>query len=522
MELGFQQLSTNIAREKLVRDMLQLAYTNGKNPERDAQIEKAWFDRYDLPWVRYKPTASYFRGFPGQGKTTAYVSAAREVAKILGMNLIEQPETPVPVGPNDVMLYVINLSGEVSNLAVSGIPKTVDGDDGISYTKRMPPFGLAAARNAGLAVIVLDDMPNASPNIQNISNDLMDRGRAQGLDLGPHALVGATGNLGAEDGTHVSATSTATATRNNNYMIEDNVEDWCTRTIHMYRDKAGDAGIVGFLTRYPDMFHMPTKRKKGEPYPTARSWSRALEEHFRPLHHYVSHGATQGKPPAWRENLVGKTCELAAGLLGMEVADKIGGYYRQLFNHSLPLAKEIIETGTLTPASEKRFNDNYGDGVSADSAQFFLQFQTALVDQVSAPLLAAFSKNDDKAFKAQVQNLMTGLYSYGHNHANHGWIADYLTNRLVSIANNPVVGATDPKTAVSRLSTQFLDQLTKAVNGHPKACATTGNNVTLFEETLLSNLVGIENEFPQVGNMPEPAATAPAQKKAAGATPRKL
>ncbi|PKM47054.1 MAG: hypothetical protein CVV05_01135 [Gammaproteobacteria bacterium HGW-Gammaproteobacteria-1] len=524
MELGFQQLSTNTVREKLVRDMLQRAHTAGVNPARIAQIEAAWLKRFDLPFVKYKPTSSYLRGFPGHGKTTAYLSAAREVAKMLGMNLIEQPESPQPVGENDLLLYVINLSGEVSNLAVSGVPKIVE-DNGVHYTQRMPPFALATARKAGIAVVVLDDMPNASPNIQNISNDLMDRGRAQGLDLGPRALVGATGNLGSEDGTHVSSTSTATATRNNNYMVEDNVEDWCARTIHEHKDSAADAGIVAFLSRHPDMFHMPTKRKKGEPYPTPRSWSRALEEHFRPLYHYVSHGATQGKSSGWRDDLVNRTCELAAGLLGLEVADKVAGYYRQMFNHSLPLAKEVIETGTLSAASQKRFAANYGDGVSAESAQFFMQFQTSLVDQVAAPMLAAFTKKDGKGFTTHVQHLLNGLYNYGNNHANHGWIAEYLTGRVVSIANDPSVGAIDPKTSVSRLSTHFLDQLTKATNGHAMACATTPGGATLFEETLLSNLIGIENEFPTVAGAPLPDLVPepePETKKTVGASPRRL
>lgn len=505
----FPHISSNSARDKLVRDLLQLAHTHGQNPERDAKVEEAWNTRFGLPFQHYKPAATYLRGFPGQGKTTAFKEAAREVAELLGMNLIDQPETACPVTVNDLVLSVVNLSGEVSNLAVSGVPHIEkhitsvestgpgmdDVDNAFFYTKRTPPFPLAAASMAGLAVVVLDDMPNASPNIQNIANDLLDLGRAQGLDLGPRTLVGATGNLGSEDATHVNSTSTATATRVNNYQVQDMLQDWCDRVIRQYPDTIGDAGLVAFMEKNADLFHVPTKRKKGEPYPTARSWSKALEEHLRPMFGYFQSSLNSPSQRDAVSRYLDTTIKLAGGLIGMKAADKLGGYYRSLLDHSLPLANEVMETGTLSNASKQVFKDNYQDGVSAKSEYFLTTFYSTLTDNAATKLVQHYLAGNWDQFNTLVNHYMTGLYSFAHNAAHLGWVAHYFSNRLISLANDPEVGSIVPDTQSPVLDTRFLDRFVKAVSGHTDACAVVRDNVTVFEDTFLTAMVDLDESI---------------------------
>jgi len=498
--LAFPLLSTNVARDKLVRDLLQKAHTGGIDLSRDKQVEKAYELKFGFPFFKYAPTSTNLRGFPGQGKTTAYKAAAKEVAEMLSMNLIVQPERPIPISKNDIVLTIVNLSGEVSNMAVSGVPKVIDekdvqGNITYSYTQRMPPFGLAASASAGLAIIVMDDMPNASPNIQNIANDLLDQGKAQGLDLGQHALVGATGNLGAIDGTHVSATSSATATRANNYMVEDNVSDWCERTINLYSDAVSDAGVTTFLKRHPDYFHKPTKNKKGEPYPTARSWSRAVEEHFRPMMAAIHH-----LPPGTDPNIISlPAIEMASGLIGTETAEKLGGFYASYINDSLPLAEEIMKTGALSDTSKDVLAQRYSDGVSDDQETFLMQFYSALCDKASQMMVEQHVTNPNKAaFSQTVNNLMTGFYGLDLNTSHLGYAADYLSNRLISLAKNDEIGVVHPTSQMRILNPKFLDAFTKVAGKHRDAMAKVNDDKTVFEDTVLDQLMGNDVSFDEV------------------------
>jgi len=489
-------LRTDQARDKLVMDLLALAHTGGKIPDQDTRIEQIWFQRFGVPFFPYKPTATVLRGFPGHGKTTAYFAAASEVAQRLGMDLVFEPEEPCEIGPNTLLIKTINLSGEVSNTAVSGIPQVgrYQSQDGreAAYTHRAPPFALAAAKYAGLAVVVGDDYNNAAPNIQNILNDLLDRGRAQGVDLGPRCLVGATGNLGAEDGANVHGTSTATATRTNSYMVEDVLEDWAQRTIAQYPDAIGDAGLAAFLESMPDLFHKPTRSKKGEPYPSPRTWSRCLQEHLRPFYAQVQHPAVRDNSTL-QKRVLEDVMQRAAGLIGTAAADKLRTYYASVLDESLPLAREVLTTGQLTAKSQKRFAEKYGSGAAAEETTFLRQFYVCLVDESAKELVDAYLQGDHARFAKRFDAVLNGLYKYSQDASQHGWVAHYLSSRMVALSGqDPKIGIVRAQTNGVEVSLPLMDAMTKVAAKNSGACATTDGKKTLFDATFLSALTGMD------------------------------
>lgn len=503
-ENGIPLMYTNQARDKLVMDLLALAYTRGADRARDAHIEVVWQKRFGVPFFAYRPTATYLRGFPGHGKTTAFHAAATEVAQLLGLELVWEPEVPCKVDARTLLVKTVNFSGEVSNNAVAGIP-LVEGYNGAGhggettdrFTRRAPPFALAVARHAGLALIVLDDMPNAAPGIQNVANDLLDRGRAQGLDLGRRCLVGATGNLGSEDATAVSSTSTATATRANSYHIQDRLEDWGPRTIQMYPDPVGDAGVVAFLESHPDLFHKPSRSKKGEPYPTPRTWSRCVEEHLRPMYSLFAHPSLDDQVDV-RARALNGACERAAGLVGPEAADKLRAHYSSVLDKSLPLAQEVLRTGQLSAASVKAFKKRYGAGASADEEAFLRQFYTCLVDSSAQGLVADYLNGDKDSFTRRFDALLTGLYGYSANAAHLGWVAHYLFARMVALGDDADrIGIVDARTGTVVPSLALLAAMTDVVKGNAPARAgieAGAERKTIFEVTFLSELTGIDRD----------------------------
>ncbi|MEM6709198.1 MAG: hypothetical protein AAF648_10475, partial [Pseudomonadota bacterium] len=339
--------------DRLVLDMLQRFHSNEQSPQRNAAIERYWKARRGAAFLRRSVTPTYLRGYPGQGKTTCFRVAAATVAEMLEMRFVENPaEDYVPSG-EELLFVVQELSGQVSAVDFGGIPnvQSFAAPDGAEqrFMTKLANKRLAMLQHAGAAVLLLDDFSNASPNIQNVALSILTENRFQGLRLG-RTLVGATGNLGSSDGTHVSATSNAIVTRVANFLVEDDLDNWVQRTLAAFPDAIGDAGIGGFLKRYPDLFHQPKRSRDGIPYPCPRTWSLFVPKlrEIRFCHH--SQCAENPEAPFPYSELEFE----AAALLGQEAAHKLAGYYLSLFYDSDPLARALITEGAWSKEGLER------------------------------------------------------------------------------------------------------------------------------------------------------------------------
>lgn len=498
-EIAIKEATTDQIVDRLILDMLQRFYTHGVNVEIDQKIQLAWQTLRGVEFLPRTVTPTYLRGFPGQGKTTSYRVAAQAVAELIGLQFVMNPSDDfVPTG-KELLFVVQELSGQVSAVDFGGIPnvqqfRTQSGIEQPFMTK-VANKRLAALQYAGASVLLLDDFSNASANIQNVALSILTENRFQGLNLG-NTLVGVTGNLGTSDGTHVSATSNAIVTRVANFLVSDTVEHWVTRTCQEFSDEVGDGGIAGFLTRYPDLFHMPKRSRDGVPYPCPRSWTLFVPKLREILFSHRQLKAQNPQTPFPFDELEFE----AAGFLGLEVANKLASYYLSFMQSSDPLAQELVESGEWSESSRESFKKQYARGYAAISQQFGYQFMTAVADYVAKAFLADLPEKQhwQKIAKA----LAEGLYGERIDHALICYGANYFALRIILLAramdiDTQEIGELDDK-GRPNLNESFVLLLAQTMADMPIAnelleLGENGRSVRLMDETfcqIVSNFKG--------------------------------
>ncbi|MEM8766067.1 MAG: hypothetical protein AAGE43_01380 [Pseudomonadota bacterium] len=499
-EIALQEATTDQIIDRLMLDMLQRFHSTGKNPELDARIESVWQSLRGVPFLPRSVTPTYLRGYPGQGKTTSYRVAAMRVAALLNVAYVENPADDFVPNGQELLFVVQELSGQVSAVDFGGIPNvqeftTLEGSTQPFMTK-LANKRLAALKHAGAAVLLLDDFSNASPNIQNVALSILMENRFQGLDLG-NALIGATGNLGTSDGTHVSATSNSIVTRVANFLVSDTLEHWIERTQREYPDEIGDAGLAGFLRRYPDCFHMPKRSRDGVPYPCPRSWSLFVPKLREILFTYRK---LQENEPSEVFPFAELEFE-AAGFLGLEVANKLASYYLSFMQLSDPLAQQLVASGEWAEDALATFRKEYARGYAASAQQFGYQFMTALADYCAKAFLASLT--DRTQWSRIARALALGLYGERIDHALICYGSHYFAVRIVLLADamgveSDAIGRLDDNGSPD-LNEAFITELAAAMTELPIACEliVSDNNNThaprLLDETfcqVVSNFRG--------------------------------
>lgn len=472
-EIALREATTDQIVERLVLDMLQCFHTAGARPALDDKIESSWWQCRGVQFLPRSVTPTYLRGYPGQGKTTSYRVAAEQVARMLGMAFVVNPEDSyVPTG-HELLLIVQELSGQVSSVDFGGIPNVQEFEapngQAQPFMTKLSNKRLVSLQHAGAAVLLLDDFPNASPNIQNVALSILTENRFQGLDLG-NTLVGATGNLGTTDGTHISATSNAIVTRVANFLVVDTVDHWVDRTRNEFSDQVGDCGISGFLKRYPDLFHVPKRSRDGVPYPCPRSWSLFLPKLREVLFSYQQLAARDAAAPFPFDELEFE----AAGFLGLEVANKLASYFLSNMQLSDPLARELVANGGWSTDALARFKREYSQGYAASSQQFGYQFMTALADYAAKAFLADL--DEKHTWQKTASALAAGLYGQRIDHALICYGAHYFALRIILLANSSdteetAIGALDEKGRPD-LDEGFMEFLALAMAREPLAIET--------------------------------------------------
>lgn len=439
-ELPLKEATTDIIVDRLILDMLQKFHTGGVIPDLDERIESAWLLTRGTAFLARLVTPTYLRGFPGQGKTTSYRIAAMRVAEMLNMPFIMNPDEGFTPTGKELLFIVQELSGQVSAVDFGGIPNVqkfvAPNGESQEYMTKIPNKRLAALKYAGASVLLLDDFSNASPNIQNVALSILTDNRFQGLDLG-NTLVGATGNLGASDGTHVSSTSNAIVTRVANFLVVDTIDHWVKRTQLEFADDIGDGGISSFLRRYPDLFHAPKSSRDGVPYPCPRSWSLFVPK-LREIIFYFKQ--RKQKEPGFSFPFDELESE-ASGFLGLEVSNRLAIYFLSFMQTSDPLAKRLVESGQWSNADREVFNQEYANGYAASSQQFAYQFVTALADYTAKAFIEGLPEKTN--WQKTAQALANGLYGERLDHALICFGAHYFAIRVILLAESSNTDTTE-------------------------------------------------------------------------------
>ncbi|TMO76397.1 hypothetical protein [Pseudoalteromonas aurantia] len=432
-ELPLKEATTDIIVERLILDMLQKFHTRGAIKDLDERIENAWLDFRGTTFLARSVTPTYLRGFPGQGKTTSYRVAAMRVADMLNMPFVMNPDEQFTPTGKELLFVVQELSGQVSAVDFGGIPNVqkfvAPNGESQEFMTKIPNKRLAALKYAGASVLLLDDFSNASPNIQNVALSILTENRFQGLDLG-NTLVGATGNLGASDGTHVSSTSNAIVTRVANFIVVDTIDHWIERTQLEFADDVGDGGISSFLRRYPDLFHAPKASRDGVPYPCPRSWSLFVPK-LREILFYFKQ--KKKKEPDFCFPFDELESE-ASGFLGLEVSNRLAIYFLSFMQTSDPLAKRLVDSGKWSDKDRALFKQEYANGYAASSQQFAYQFMTALADYAAKAFIEDLP--DKNNWLKIAQALANGLYGERIDHALICYGAHYFAIRIILLAES--------------------------------------------------------------------------------------
>lgn len=449
---SLHEITPDQAVNMIAIDMLRQFY--GTNPELDPLIEKAYAEMRNGASIMARNTDEPYKsialiGPGGHGKTSSYKAAAKKVAKMLGLRLVDRVKVGEELTKKDFYFVVQDMSGEASNVEFGGIMDKRKLNDGSEYMTKLLNYRLAVAKQAGATLMLLDDYTNAAPFIQNTGLSIVQRRSFQDLDLGPTVYVGITGNQGAKDNSYATAMSSPLSTRCKVFYTEDNVEDYCVRALQNYNDKLGDAGVVGYLKRRKDAFHVPSK-EKGVPYPCPRTWDAALSE-LR----YIKHDAesTGMHPTMFRDEMANNL----GGILGVAAANSFVAYMNELWIGADPLARELIETGRLDEAT---FKEKAGNLIAPNEMDFGFQMASALADYTALAVMKDESNYQDvlNRYASGVTLLPPTMVTFS---------LDLLQLRLVN--QSKTLSETIGDGAMKRLNLQISKDILSAIASAPGA-----------------------------------------------------
>lgn len=449
--LGLAPIDTEQAKRYIALDILRSAY--GRSPKLDKKIEEVYKSWTGSTWEvdNDKIMSMMLVGPPGQGKTTAFKKAAEDVAAALGMKFVLNPADDYGVNlqekqklaelrkdlieaqssnadrpsleviakairatekkvhldlTSDFVFVSQEFSAENSKMELGGIPAKQE-EAGMEYMTKLVNKRLALLNRCGAGVLLLDDFPNASPNIQNLGLSLTDEKRFQGLNLAG-TYIGLTGNLGSHDGTNTSRMSTALRGRCEIYFTADKLDNFNNRMMSRFRDEIGDAGVIGFLQRHEHHFSALPDMKQMGGFPSPRTWDDFTLQLRRSIRDHGGRG--KGELKALKD-----IASKANAKLGLEVGQAFYAYYHALMRSADPLARSAIIDGDLKTEELKK---RYKEGFSSDEQHFANQFALAVGDYTVSKIVKEDGKLDEaiERFTSALVAMNNDVWAFALNH----------------------------------------------------------------------------------------------------------
>ena len=445
------QYSTKKVIEMLKHDMLIALWR--KNPDdvtgmnEEAKREKALFARQLNSKVaqlyeektgnkfkpeehaKNKPLSLMLMGPPGQGKTAAYIVAAKAVCEDLGLNFVEHVTDDYVPRQEDFIFVSQECAGENSAITFGGIPRAEetirpDGTKDVSLKKALNHRFKVFNDVAG-GVLLFDDVANAAQPIQNVLLPVAQFHTFQGLAI-KNACIGFTGNLGALDGTYTTELSSALRTRVIPLYVTDSPKDFIGRGYAYYNDSLGDLGFLNFIARNEKKFSALPEPGAKSGFACSRSWDNAIQA----ARSAVSRHGGRGKG---EEDALFEIHAIVSACLGPELGHELISYFNSFLKGADPLAKAFIkDKEDRLQDNIKKLNEKYGGGTKSDDISFGYQFATACGDYAVNAI--AESKDPNKAlieytkrFGEAVLLLNDSEFTYSIEHYKNK-LATYITD----------------------------------------------------------------------------------------------
>jgi hypothetical protein len=162
-------------------------------------------------------------------------------------------------------LEVVDLRlGQIPPSDLRGLPYVQDGQSRYARPEWL--------RSTGKGILFLDELPNAVPSVQGLSQQLLLDRRIGEHTLGDGWFIIGAGN-GREHGAAVHAMPSPVANRMIHFHLEADLESWKTYAIA----RGLHENIIGFVSFRPELLFK--LERKHVAYPTPRSWEMASQLH---------------------------------------------------------------------------------------------------------------------------------------------------------------------------------------------------------------------------------------------------
>lgn len=339
----------------------------------------------------------YLKGPPGHGKTSSIVEASKVFAKLVGAEHHADPHAKPSFGRNDLLLVSREFTGEVSTLASRGIYEKGD-RNGVPVTKRVPYEDFVAAREAQMAVIVLDDISSALDTVQTSILGMVRNRRSEGMDF-RNSFIALTGNVGDQDGTMTQPGTSALSGRCTMAYLEDDVDLFSKRMHRKFgADDLGDGHISAYLTLHQTAFSPKASQmtERDQPRPQPRTWEK-LAADMRSLVHIYNTFPSSPLFDNYKSSsgLQGAVKQMAAEHVGMEAAAPFAAFVQSMMSETFPLARQIYDrelkdTDRLIQKVIERAGKGHRNDGSRSEAAFQFQFADACA-AVTASRIASSS-----------------------------------------------------------------------------------------------------------------------------------
>jgi hypothetical protein len=417
-ELKFQMLINlyrpNLKELKGVIDESMISFYEDLN----SKIEKTWSlwsrskMKFDYKRIKKSVGNPYFlKGPPGHGKTISYEMAALEICNALGLNYVAHVDNNYKPKLNDFLFVCEECAGASSDITFGGLPNVdeVEMPDGTMrkvlksvMNYRFTLFDLCAG-----GVLLFDDVSNAPSVIQNLLLPVIQKGTFRGLKLN-HCTVGATGNLGALDGTITSENSSALITRMIPVFIRDTLNNFLARDKEML-DELGTVGFYAYLEMGGD------GRFSDLPEPSAHHGNkcpRTLLDFTHNVRGLLERAGGVGN----EEEIIDSIYNLAVSKFGPVEAANIKGYYQEYASGAIPLAKDfIIHEKSNDRELVNKFNEKYQNSHNSDNLSFAYAFSSACADFAGSKIQSIYSEGGDS--KAELAEKEKKMHNVLHHFA---------------------------------------------------------------------------------------------------------
>lgn len=480
------ELSPDEAVDLITEGILFQMY--GKDPELDQKIDAAFrqWKQVNAPISVFRPEVIdylFLKGAPGHGKTTVYRTAAKRVCQMLDLELITGLKDGQMPTKQHFLLLTKELAGANQATDIGGIParKVFVDETGREeeYMTKLLEASLIGLNHAAGGMLILDDVTNAGPAVQNIINSLVLENRFQGLEI-PHAYLGLTGNFGAKDGTHVAPMSNALKSRCQTYYVETLPKQWVRYVQEKYADAVADGGVGAFLQRNPEHFAKLPPRDSDGGFPCPRSWEMVV----RRVRQFMLQNKVHAQDKSGAADMVQRTLQKQVhAAVGAEAAFALSAYFYALLTGADPIAESIIQRGKLNAEEKKLFASKFSDGLSAGSMDFSNQYALALADHACAALVS--SQNPDKDLEKVLSHYATGLYLIAGSGGPQALSVQHLKNKLIDQIPDfrvPDANGSTERTSARQMEMAFpiKERIVRCFAEHPEA-----------EQGTLDNLVDV-------------------------------